>query len=53
MSSIILDEVDLTEQERAETENKLRESERSLILFAKKNETYQSLRVKSKVHCIN
>jgi hypothetical protein len=37
-----LDEVDLTGKERAETENKLRESERSLILF--ENNSYQSLR---------
>jgi hypothetical protein len=38
-ASIILDEVDLTGKERAETENKLPKSERSLILFAKENQT--------------
>jgi hypothetical protein len=43
LTAIFLDEVDLTAEERAETENKLRESERSLILFAKENRTYQSL----------
>jgi hypothetical protein len=43
LAGIILDEVDLTE-----TENKLRESERSLILFVKENRTYQSLRAKFK-----
>jgi hypothetical protein len=48
LAGIILDEVDLTGKERAETENKLRESERSLILFVKKNRTYQSLRAKFK-----
>lgn len=48
LAGIILDAVDLTEEERAETENKLRESERSLILFAKENETYQILRDKFK-----
>jgi hypothetical protein len=48
LASIILDEVDLTGKERAETENKLRESERSLILFVKENRTYQSLRAKFK-----
>jgi hypothetical protein len=45
---IILNEVELIEEERAETKNKLRESERSLILFAKENETYQSLKGKFK-----
>ncbi|KAH0820265.1 hypothetical protein GEV33_002526 [Tenebrio molitor] len=48
LAGIILDEVDLTGKERAETENKLRESERSLILFVKENRTYQSLRAKFK-----
>jgi hypothetical protein len=48
LAGIILDEVDLTRKERAETENKLRESERSLILFVKENRTYQSLRAKFK-----
>jgi hypothetical protein len=42
------DEVDLTGKERAETENNLRESERSLILFVKENNSYQSLRAKFK-----
>jgi hypothetical protein len=46
LAGIILDEIDLTGKERAETENKLRDSERSLILFVKENRTYQSL------HCI-
>jgi hypothetical protein len=44
LAGIILDEVDLTGKERAETETKLRESERSLILFVKENRTNQSLR---------
>jgi hypothetical protein len=48
LAGIILDEVDLTGKERAETENKLRESERSLILFVKENNSYQSLRAKFK-----
>jgi hypothetical protein len=48
LAGIILDEVDLTKEERAESEKKLRESERSLILFAKENETYQNLRAKFK-----
>jgi hypothetical protein len=48
LTGIILDEVDLTGKERAETENKLRESERSLILFVKENNSYQSLRAKFK-----
>jgi hypothetical protein len=48
LAGIILDEVDLTGKERAETENKLREGERSLILFVKENRTYQSLRAKFK-----
>jgi hypothetical protein len=48
LAGIILDEVDLTGKERAGTENKLRESERSLILFVKENRTYQSLRAKFK-----
>jgi hypothetical protein len=48
LAGIILDEVHLTGKERAETENKLRESERSLILFVKENRTYQSLRAKFK-----
>jgi hypothetical protein len=48
LAGIILDEVDLTGKERAETENKLHESERSLILFVKENRTYQSLRAKFK-----
>jgi hypothetical protein len=48
LAGIILDEVDLSGKERAETENKLRESERSLILFVKENRTYQSLRAKFK-----
>jgi hypothetical protein len=48
LAGIILDEVDLNGKERAETENKLRESERSLILFVKENRTYQSLRAKFK-----
>jgi hypothetical protein len=48
LAGIILDEVDLTGKERAKTENKLRESERSLILFAKENRTYHSLRAKFK-----
>jgi hypothetical protein len=50
LAGIILDEVDLSGKERAETENKLREGERSLILFVKENEnrTYQSLRAKFK-----
>jgi hypothetical protein len=48
LAGIILDEVDLTGKEKAETENKLRESERSLILFVKENRTYQSLRAKFK-----
>jgi hypothetical protein len=43
LAGIMLDEVDLTE-----TENKLRENERSLILFVKENRTYQSLRAKFK-----
>jgi hypothetical protein len=45
LAGIILDEVDLTGKE---SENKLRESERSLILFVKANRTYQSLRAKFK-----
>jgi hypothetical protein len=45
LAGIILDEVG---KERAETENKLRESERSLILFVKENNSYQSLRAKFK-----
>jgi hypothetical protein len=45
LAGIILDEVG---KERAETENKLRESEKSLILFVKENRTYQSLRAKFK-----
>jgi hypothetical protein len=45
LAGIILDEVDLSGKERAETENKLRESERSLILFVKEN---RSLRAKFK-----
>jgi hypothetical protein len=45
LAGIILDEVDLTGKE---SENKLRESERSLILFVKENRTYQSLRAKFK-----
>jgi hypothetical protein len=44
----ILDEVDLTGKERAETE-----SERSLILFVKKNRTYQSLKAKFKTALYN
>jgi hypothetical protein len=48
LAGIILDEVDFIGKERAETENKLRESERSLILFVKENRTYQSLRAKFK-----
>jgi hypothetical protein len=48
LAGIILDEVDLTGKERAESENKLRESERSLILFVKENRTYQSLSAKFK-----
>jgi hypothetical protein len=48
LAGIILDEVDLTGKERAETENKLLESERSLILFVKENRTNQSLRAKLK-----
>ncbi|KAH0808475.1 hypothetical protein GEV33_014316 [Tenebrio molitor] len=53
LAGIILDEVDLTGKERAETENKLRESERSLILFVKENRTYQSLRAKFKTSLHN
>jgi hypothetical protein len=45
LAGIILDEVG---KERAETENKLRESEKSLILFVKENNSYQSLRAKFK-----
>jgi hypothetical protein len=48
LAGIILDEVDLTGKERTETENNLRESERSLILFVKENNSYQSLRAKFK-----
>jgi hypothetical protein len=48
LAGTILGEVDLTGKERPETENKLRESERSLILFVKENRTYQSLRAKFK-----
>jgi hypothetical protein len=48
LTNLILDEVDLTGKERAETENKLRESERFLILFVKENNSYQSLRAKFK-----
>jgi hypothetical protein len=48
LAGIILDEVDLTGKERAETENKLRESGRSLILFVNEKRTYQSLRAKIK-----
>jgi hypothetical protein len=48
LAGIVLDEVDLTGKERAETENKLRESERFLILFVKENNSYQSLRAKFK-----
>jgi hypothetical protein len=44
----ILNEGDLPGQQKAETENKLRESERSFILFVKENDSYQSLRVKLK-----
>jgi hypothetical protein len=39
LAGIILNEVHLTGKEGAETENKLRESERSLILFVKENRT--------------
>jgi hypothetical protein len=49
LAGIILDEVDLSGKERAETENKLRETERSLILFVKENRTYQSLKAKFKI----
>jgi hypothetical protein len=45
LAGIVLDEVG---KERAETENKLRESERSLILCVKENNSYQSLRAKFK-----
>jgi hypothetical protein len=48
LAGIILDEVDLTGKERTETENKLRESERFLILFVKENNSYQNLRAKFK-----
>jgi hypothetical protein len=48
LAGIILDEVDLTGKEIVETENKLRESEKSLILFVKENNSYQSLRAKFK-----
>jgi hypothetical protein len=39
LAGIILNEVHLTGKEGAETENKLRESERSHILFVKENRT--------------
>jgi hypothetical protein len=53
LAAIILGEIDLTGKGRAETENKLRESKRSLILCIKENYSYQSLRAKFKTTLYN
>lgn len=48
LSSIILNKVDFTEQERTKMENMLRESE-GFLMFAMENETLQTLRAKFKI----
>ncbi|KAF2886874.1 hypothetical protein ILUMI_19299 [Ignelater luminosus] len=47
--AILLDEVHLIEENKAETENMLSESKRSLITFATGNETCQILKAKYKI----